>query len=145
MKLTDLNNPRYISLETFRKNGTGVKTPVWTVEKEGELYVWTDADSWKAKRIRNNANVRVAPSDFSGNVKGDWVDGVAQVTTAEEDAALEKNMRGWIMSKYNIEYISFRLITSITGLFGKGPGARCVIKISDRDEQQVGDVEESVV
>ncbi len=48
-------------------NGTGVVTPVW-----GKLYVWTGADSWKVKRIRNNGRVRLVPSDARGNPEGEW-------------------------------------------------------------------------
>ena len=50
MKLSGLGDPKYIALETFRKSGEGVKTPVWTVAQDGKLLVWTQGDSWKVKR-----------------------------------------------------------------------------------------------
>jgi hypothetical protein len=34
-----------------------VKTPVWFVLHDGALYVYTEADSWKVKRVRNNPRV----------------------------------------------------------------------------------------
>jgi len=46
MQLDDLKNAKYIALETFRKNGEGVITPVWVAGVNGKLYVWTGANSW---------------------------------------------------------------------------------------------------
>jgi uncharacterized protein len=73
----DIARERVISLETYKKNGEAVRSPVWLVEEAGVIYVRTDPQSWKAKRIRRNPRVRVAPSDMRGNVKGPWADGEA--------------------------------------------------------------------
>ncbi|HXN21167.1 MAG TPA: PPOX class F420-dependent oxidoreductase [Candidatus Dormibacteraeota bacterium] len=78
---------KYLNLETFRKNGRGVRTPVWFAASgpispehpETFLYVYTTADSGKVKRIRNNPRVRIAPSDARGNVRGEWMDGEARI------------------------------------------------------------------
>ncbi len=79
-----LGGQKYISLETFRKSGEGVKTPVWFVLHGGNLYVYTDADSWKVKRIRNNPRVRVVPCTIRGRVIGPWIDGRASIVDGEE-------------------------------------------------------------
>ncbi len=52
MELKDIGDPKYIALETFRKSGEGVITPVWAVAESGKLYVWTGLNSWKVKRMR---------------------------------------------------------------------------------------------
>ncbi len=44
----------YMSLTTFRKSGNPVVTPVWFVEEEGKICVWTQLHSGKMKRLRNN-------------------------------------------------------------------------------------------
>lgn len=67
----DIGRSKYISLTTYRKDGTPVPTPVWHVPHEGELWVVTEAESWKVKRIRNNPQVDVAASDLRGNVAPD--------------------------------------------------------------------------
>ena len=72
------SNEKYISLETYKKNGEAVKSPVWVVEDGGVVYVRTDPTSWKAKRIRKNPRVRIAASDLRGKVTGQWVDGEAR-------------------------------------------------------------------
>ena len=39
MNLTALSKTTYIALETFRKNGEGVITPVWVAGENDKLYV----------------------------------------------------------------------------------------------------------
>ncbi|MEV6581797.1 PPOX class F420-dependent oxidoreductase [Streptomyces sp. NPDC051582] len=68
MTLDELNQGKYVSLTTFRKDGTPVATPVWAVADGGELYVWTRSDSWKVKRIRNNGRVALSACDVRGRV-----------------------------------------------------------------------------
>ena len=65
------SRPEIISLTTFRKTGAGVPTPVWFGEQDGKLYVMTRSDMGKAKRIRNNPQVRVAPCTIRGKVTGE--------------------------------------------------------------------------
>ena len=82
--LAALRDQKYISLETFKKNGDGVKTPVWFVLHEGAVYLYTEATSWKVKRIRNNPRVRVAACSMRGVVKGPWIDGKASMIEGDE-------------------------------------------------------------
>jgi len=70
--LNDLQSVRYIALETFRKNGEGVITPVWQMPDGDNLYVWTYGSSWKVKRIRNNSRVRVCECDSRGTPLSEW-------------------------------------------------------------------------
>jgi uncharacterized protein len=80
---------KYLSLETFRKNGEGVRTPIWFAAEKGGapvLYIYTIADTGKVKRIRNNPQVRIAPCDMRGNITGEWVSARAEILSG--DAAL---------------------------------------------------------
>ena len=77
-------NQRYVNLESFRKNGQGIRTPLWFVEAQGVLYMRTPAQSAKVRRIRNNLRVRVVPSDLRGNPKGEWLEGEAHLIAATE-------------------------------------------------------------
>jgi PPOX class probable F420-dependent enzyme len=76
--LTPFTGKKYLSIETFRKNGQGVKTPVWFAQDGETLHVWTQAGSGKVKRIIRNSSVRVAPSTVSGEPLGDWIPAQAQ-------------------------------------------------------------------
>lgn len=75
---------KYLSLTTFRRDGTAVATPVWLVRDGDALRVITQADSGKAKRLRNDPRVLVAPCDARGNLKGEQVEATATLEDADE-------------------------------------------------------------
>lgn len=77
-------NASYVNLETYRKNKQGVKTPVWFVSKNDTIFVVTKEKTGKVKRIRNNNEVKIAPCDFRGTLKGPWVTGRAHIVDSQE-------------------------------------------------------------
>lgn len=79
---------QYLSIETFRKSGEGVKTPVWFAQEGDVLYIRTGAGSGKVKRLRRNTTVKVAPCTMSGKVTGEWV--AAQVRLVEDAPTMDK-------------------------------------------------------
>jgi uncharacterized protein len=82
---------KYLSLETFRKSGEGVRTPIWFASEPAtrvdspapKLYVYTVGNSGKVKRIRNNPRVRIAPCDVRGKLLGEWVEARAEIVTGQ--------------------------------------------------------------
>ena len=92
MGFAALANQKYLNLESFKKSGQGVKTPVWFAAEpsvkvdsnNAKLYVYTIGVSGKVKRIRNNASVRVAPCNMRGEVRGEWVPARAEIVTGTE-------------------------------------------------------------
>ncbi|MDH3845812.1 MAG: PPOX class F420-dependent oxidoreductase, partial [Myxococcales bacterium] len=82
-----LGKTRYVNLETFRKNGTGVQTPVWVARTANELGIFTNGDSYKVKRLRRNPKIRIAKCGVRGGLKGPWHHGTARVV---EDKAGQK-------------------------------------------------------
>jgi hypothetical protein len=98
---------KYLNLETFKKSGDGVKTPVWFAAEpsakldsnDAKLYIYTIGVSGKVKRIRNNSRVRIAPCTMRGEVRGEWVDARAEIVTAAEadhgTALLNKKYFPW--------------------------------------------------
>ncbi len=83
-KLNQFAGQRYISLETYRRNGTPVRTPVWFVEHNGQLMFYTFVASGKAKRLRREPGVRVAPCGAGGDVTGAWLEGTARLLEGKE-------------------------------------------------------------
>jgi PPOX class probable F420-dependent enzyme len=85
---------KYLNLETFKKSGEGVHTPVWfaaepaTAPSGGaaKLYVYTIGNTGKVKRVRNNGRVRIAPCNARGKLLGEWADARAVVVGGEEAA-----------------------------------------------------------
>ena len=106
--LAQFEDQNYLSLETFKKNGQGVKTPVWFVLHANALYVYTKADSWKVKRIRNGPRVRVAACDIRGTIRGPWLDATASLVEGDERLAPDKLLD----RKYFLKKI-FNLLTRI--------------------------------
>jgi uncharacterized protein len=107
LKLEQFREQKYMSLETFKKNGPGVKTPVWFVLHDDALYAYTEADSWKVKRIRNNPQVRVAVCGMRGDVKGPWLDGKASIVEGEERAAADR-----LLDRKYLLKVVFNLLTA---------------------------------
>jgi hypothetical protein len=96
--LAQVANQQYLNLESFKRDGTPVQTPVWFAEDGGVLYIYTLANSWKVKRIRRNPRVRIAPCTMRGNVTGQWVEAEAHImdaTTAEHGHTLLLQKYGW--------------------------------------------------
>ena len=83
--LDQFAHQKYLSLESFRKDGRAVATPVWFAEADGVFYIYSLADAGKVKRIRNNPRVRIAPCDIRGKLKGSWV--AAEARILDESAA----------------------------------------------------------
>ena len=89
---------RYLNLESYRRTGQGVRTPVWFAAGASDasdgggpvLYVYTTADSGKAKRIRRSGAVRVAPCDARGKLMGAWIDARAEIVSG---TAFARGMR----------------------------------------------------
>ena len=75
---------KYINLETYKKDGTPVRTPVWFVIDNDVIYVITRESTGKVKRLRNNQNVRIVPCSFKGEPKNEWVKGAAEKITGDE-------------------------------------------------------------
>ena len=72
-------NQRYLNMETYRKTGKPVATPLWFAEENGTLYIYSLANAGKVKRIRNNPKVRIVPCDMRGKPKGEWVEAKARI------------------------------------------------------------------
>lgn len=110
---------RYLSLETYRKNGKGVRTPVWfaVAPRRGEsaaepkIYIYTTADSGKAKRIRNRGAARIAACSAFGRITGSWIDVRVEIVSGEE-ANLGMRLINW-------KYIPLKQILDLLSLFGR--------------------------
>lgn len=101
---------QYLNLETFRKTGQGVKTPVWFVREGDTLWVWTQADSGKAKRVRHTSRVNVAPCQANGDLLGDWVAAQATHHDAPENQA---RVRDLMAKKYGVMFWMFALLGKV--------------------------------
>jgi uncharacterized protein len=112
-ELLQFSNQNYLNLETFRKNGQGVKTPVWFVQDEENFYVRTIGASGKVKRIHNNERVNIMPCGQAGEPLGQWLPARAREAT---DAATFQRVRELLISKYGPMVAQFEAQTAAKGL-----------------------------
>ena len=121
-QLEQFLDQKYINLETYKKDGTPIRTPVWFVIDKDLIYVITRDSTGKVKRLRNNQDVRIVPCSFKGEPKNEWVKGKAEkITGKEADIAIKLRKK-----KYGL---SARLI----GLFTSQKGNLIVYSIKIMD------------
>ena len=129
--LSDFRAQKYLSLETYRASGAGVRTPVWFAAAPGPaLYVYSAADTGKAKRIRRSGLVRIAPCDIRGNVSGDWMDAQAAIVGPDEFRRA--------MPLLNRKYWPWKAMLDFLVRFRPGD-RRIVIAITERNGAVGGD------
>jgi PPOX class probable F420-dependent enzyme len=133
MTVSSLASERYIKLTTFKRDGTQASTPVWVVSDDGaRLLVWTGSDTWKAKRLRRDPRVLVAPSDARGNAKGEAIPGTARFV--EEGELVTRLLR----EKYGWQKRGLDAFNNLMRRLQRRPRASAVyLEIVDDDQQQV--------
>src|SRR5271155_2517123 len=130
VKMTDalsaLGAEKFVSLTTFKKDGTPVAAPMWIGRDGDHLFVWTPADSWKAKRAKNNPRVVLVPCSRGGKVRegAEPVDGIAEVIT---EPATVQRLAGVIRRKYGLEFI---VVTFIERVVARGRKRRLILLIA---------------
>jgi uncharacterized protein len=105
---------RYLSLTTYKRDGTAVATPVWFAHDEGRLLVVTDAGSGKVKRIRNNPAVGLALCTASGRLRSQHVSGKAEILT---DVAAAEEI---IARKYRLDLVVIRPLRAVQAALHPG-------------------------
>lgn len=111
-----LDDARYFSLATFRKNGKEVATPVWFAAANDAFYVFSAGDAGKVKRIRAGSRARVAPCDVRGTVRGEWQDASARLVT---EAAEIRTAYGALYRKYGFLMAVTDFFAKLNGRYGR--------------------------
>jgi len=83
-QLRQFLDEKYVSLETYKKDGHYVRTPLWFVIYNDLIYVITLEATGKVKRIKNNNTVRIAPCSFKGEPKKIWIKGKVEKIIGDE-------------------------------------------------------------
>ena len=125
--MTDPATERYVSLATYRRDGTEVLTPIWLAQSGDRYYVFSEGGAFKVKRIRANPQAKIAPCDLRGKVKGPWQKARARVV---EEPEIKERAYMALRKKYGWQ---MGLLNFFSGLSGK-KGKRALIEL-----QLVGD------
>lgn len=106
---------KYMSLTTYRRDGTAVPTAVWFVEDGGRLYVVTPADSYKARRLRRNPSATVAPSTARGRPTGEPIPVRVEFLGPEEHARIDRLMAEKYRIRRRLIMPVYRLVKRLRG------------------------------
>jgi PPOX class probable F420-dependent enzyme len=89
-----LRDTKTILLTTYRRDGTSVGTPVSIAFVGDRAFFRTYDKAWKAKRLRNNPEVEVAPSTVSGKETGPSIHARATLLEGGEARMAAKALAG---------------------------------------------------
>jgi PPOX class probable F420-dependent enzyme len=119
---------KYLSITSFRRDGTSVATAVWFVQEDGRLLVETDANSFKVKRIRRNPLVRVAPCTANGQLLAEAVTARAQLLPMSDVGRVHR----LIGRKYRVDLVFLKPIRALQTVLRVGPtqGTPVIIAIT---------------
>lgn len=104
---------KYLSITSFRRNGSGVATPVWFATEGDRLFVMTALGSGKVRRIRRNPFVSIAACSARGRLRSEPTTARAEILPSTE----EEHVKRLIARKYRFDLLFIRPIRALQGLF----------------------------
>jgi hypothetical protein len=107
---------KFLSVTSYRRNGTGVATPVWFVTEGGRLLVMTDTNSGKVKRIRRDPFVRIAACSARGRTKTEAIPAYAEVLPPGET----EHVKRLFSRRYRVDLLFVGPIRALQALFRRG-------------------------
>ena len=121
---------RYLGVTSFKRDGTGIVTPVWFVSDGRQLFALTDVHSAKVRRIRRNPRVLVASCRVDGMLRSEPVPAHAEVLTATPE--LER-VQKLLIERYKMSYrlvmLIYRLGRRLRGQRSVADGAALAITV----------------
>ena len=115
MSTTELARERFVSITTFKRDGTAVSTPVWVTGDNGNLLVISEADSWKVKPIRRDGHIRITPCTARGALRGEPIE--ADATIHGDTGKVEKLLE----EKYGLWYRAYMSFASLARKLRRQP------------------------
>lgn len=128
---------RYLSVTSFKRDGTGVATPVWAVSDGRRLFALTDLHSAKIRRIRRNPHVLVAPCRVNGKLRSEPLAARAEVLTATPELERVQHL---LVERYKVSYrlvmLFYRLGRSLRGRPSVADGAALAITVDPQERSR---------
>lgn len=135
--LEELFPGRFLSITSFKRDGTPVATPVWFVSDGSRLYALTDLHSPKVWRIRRNPEVVVGSCRVNGRLRRKPIPARAEVLTATAD--LERVQR-LLSDRYKLSYrvvmLAYRIGRRLRGDAAVADGAALAISVEERPHEE---------
>jgi PPOX class probable F420-dependent enzyme len=113
-----LNQQKYASIGTRKHNGNYIWTPVWMarVDSGNAYYLFSAGAAGKVKRIRNYADIRVAPCTVSGKITGPSANATAWL---EDDEAISAEAYQALRAKYGWQMAVLDFFSKLSGNYDK--------------------------
>ncbi|WP_166429199.1 PPOX class F420-dependent oxidoreductase [Mycolicibacterium obuense] len=121
-----LGEADFVSLITYKRDGTPVGSAMWIATDGDDLVVWTPSDAWKVKRVRRDPRVVLIRSSRMGKV--DPVDPELLCTAVvEETPTAVAKAEQLIRRKYGLQ---FHIITTIEAILARGRKPRVALRMT---------------
>jgi PPOX class probable F420-dependent enzyme len=121
---------RYLSVTSFKRDGTGVATPLWFVSDGRRLFALTDLHSAKVRRMRRNPHVLVASCRANGKLRSEPLPAHVEILT---DTPELERVRKLLIKRYKISYrlvmLIYRLGRRLRGERSRADGAALAITV----------------
>jgi PPOX class probable F420-dependent enzyme len=116
--VNELDRARYISLTTFKRDGSPVSSAVWITGAGGAYAFTTGETAWKTKRLRHNPAVEVHVCDLRGRVKPGATRyvGTGQVASSAESLAAAERA---LAAKYGWQFRATKVVDAVKGRLGR--------------------------
>ena len=125
---------RYLSITSFKRDGTGVTTPVWAVSDGTRLFALTDLHSPKVRRMIHNPRVLIAPCWVNGKLRGEPIAGRAEVLSSKADLErVHKLLVDHFRVSYRVVMLFYALGRRFRGRQSVADGAALAITVDTPD------------
>jgi PPOX class probable F420-dependent enzyme len=113
-----LSEQKYASIGTKKHNGNFVWTPVWMtfVESKNAYYLFSAGAAGKVKRVRNYADIQVAPCTVSGKITGPAAGATAGL---EDDEGISTQAYQALRAKYGWQMAVLDFFSKLSGNYHK--------------------------
>lgn len=117
---------QYVAFTTYRRDGTPVVTPVWAAAEEGSLFIFSNPNAGKVKRVRNSSHATVAPCTATGTITGAALPAEAFLLSDDQMPKVWK----LLVKKYGIAARLFVAYDALRSLVGKTRAAGIEVRLA---------------
>lgn len=117
---------QYVALTTYRRDGTPVMTPVWAAAEGDSLFIFSNPNAGKVKRIRNSGRVTLAPCTATGTITGAALPAEATILHGDQ----MPNVWRLLVKKYGLPARLFALYDSLRRIIGKTRSAGIEVRLN---------------
>ncbi|MBJ7348305.1 MAG: PPOX class F420-dependent oxidoreductase [Thermoleophilaceae bacterium] len=109
-----LDKHNHALLVTYKRDGGAVPTPVWFGRDDNRVYVWTEVNAFKAKRLGRDGRALLAPCSPVGAPLGPPIAATGRVLNDEGERAQAAKVihRSWGLGRRMFERMS-RPVTAV--------------------------------